>query len=121
MIGAVRKSARTRAACENGRMHMRVSRRKRQAGVTLIEFAIAMAVTTVAIGATMLAFKDATQANQNVTQREDIADNMRAGLNMLEQDLIQTATGIPTGGISVPATAAAGACTSGVTNILRPT
>ncbi len=94
---------------------------KKQTGFTLIEFAVAMGVTAVALAATMLAFRDATQVNQNVTLNEDIADNMRAGLNMMEQDLIQTATGVPTGGISIPAKAAAGACTSGVTNVLRPT
>jgi hypothetical protein len=94
---------------------------RKYAGFTLVEFAVAMGVTTVALAATMMAFRDATQVNQSVTLNEDITDNMRAGLNMMEQDLIQTATGIPTGGISVPAKAASGACTSGVTNILRPT
>src|SRR5271155_4344567 len=102
-------------------MATRLSRMKKQMGFTLLEFAIAMGVTTVALAATMVAFRDATQVNQNVNLNEDITDNMRAGLNMMEQDLIQTATGIPTGGISVPAKAATSACTSGVTNILRPT
>ena len=92
---------------------MRLSRMKKQLGFTIIEFTIAMAVTIVALAATMLAFRDATQANQNVTQREDIADNMRAGLNLLEQDLIQTGTGIPTGGISIPSNVASGSCTTG--------
>jgi len=99
---------------------MRLSRMKKQLGFTIIEFTIAMAVTIVALAATMLAFRDATQANQNVTQREDIADNMRAGLNLLEQDLIQTGTGIPTGGISIPSNVASGSCTTGYANITRP-
>jgi hypothetical protein len=92
---------------------------KRHAGFTLVEFAIAMGVTTIALAATMLAFRDATQVNQNVTLNEDIADNMRAGLNMMEQDLIQTATGIPTGGIALPAIGN-GTCPSGYVNINRP-
>ena len=99
---------------------MKLSRFKKHAGFTLVEFAIAMGVTTIALAATMLAFKDATQANQQVTLREDIADNMRAGLNQLEQDLIQTGTGIPTGGIAVPSAAPSGSCTSGYANIGRP-
>jgi hypothetical protein len=92
---------------------------KKQLGFTLVEFTIAMAVTIVALGATMLAFKDATSANQNVTLKQDIADNLRAGLNLMEQDLIQTGTGIPTGGITIPSTPN-GTCTGGYANVLRP-
>lgn len=94
---------------------------KKLAGFTLVEFAIAMGITTVALAATMLAFRDATQVNQNVSLNEDIADNMRAGLNLMEQDLIQTGTGIPTGGIAIPEKAATAACTSGITSVKRPT
>ena len=83
-------------------MAKKLSRRKKSLGFTLVEFAIAMGVTTVALAATMLAFRDATQVNQNVTLGEDLTDNMRAGMNMMEQDLIQTGTGIPTGGITLP-------------------
>lgn len=101
-------------------MATRLSRRKKRAGFTLVEFAIAMGITTVALAATVLAFRDATQVNQNVALNEDIADNMRAGLNLMEQDLIQTATGIPTGGIAIPAKANA-TCTSGFANVKRPT
>ncbi|HME11427.1 MAG TPA: type II secretion system protein [Candidatus Acidoferrum sp.] len=93
---------------------------KKQAGFTIIEFSIAMGVTAIALAATMLAFMNATQANQNVTLREDIADNLRAGLNQMEQDLIQTGTGIPTGGITIPSAAPSGGCTAGYSNIGRP-
>jgi len=99
---------------------MRLSRMKRQAGFTLVEFIIAIGITGVALAATMLAFRDATQVNQNVSLSEDMTDNMRAGLNMMEQDLIQTATGIPTGGISLPANTKTAACTSGITAVNRP-
>src|SRR5271163_2118102 len=102
-------------------MATRLSRMKKQVGFTLVEFMIAMGVTGVALAATMLAFRDATQVNQNVSLSEDMTDNMRAGLNLMEQDLIQTATGIPTGGISLPANAGTATCTSGVTNVNRPT
>ena len=101
-------------------MATRLSRGNKRAGFTLVEFVIAMAITTVALAATVLAFRDATQVNQNVALNEDIADNMRAGLNLMEQDLIQTATGIPTGGIAIPAKANS-TCTSGFTNVKRPT
>ncbi len=75
---------------------------KKQSGFTLVEFSVAMAITMVALLATVMAFRMATYSNQNVTQREDMADNIRAGLNLLEQDVIMTGMGIPTGGITIP-------------------
>jgi len=99
---------------------MRTLEMKKQSGFTLIEFTIAMAVTLVALMATVMAFRMATYSNQNVTQREDMADNIRAGLNLLEQDLIMTGMGIPTGGIAIPTFAATAACTGGTSNLARP-
>lgn len=93
---------------------------KRQSGFTLVEFSVAMAVTLVALLATVMAFRMATYSNQNVTQREDMADNIRAGLNLLEQDVIMTGMGIPTGGITIPTFAATSACPGGTSNLARP-
>jgi len=93
---------------------------KKQSGFTLIEFTVAMGVTMVALLATMLAFKMATFSNQNVTQHEDMNDNIRAGLNLLEQDLIMTGMGIPTGGIAIPTFAATASCPGGTSNLSRP-
>ena len=75
---------------------------KKQLGFTVTEFMVAMLVTLIAIAAAMMAFRDATSANQNVALRSDMTDNLRAGLNLVEQDLIQTGTGIPTAGITLP-------------------
>ena len=77
---------------------------KKQTGFTLIEMMVAMGITLVALAATMIAFKDATYTNQSVTLKSDLSDNLRAGVNLIEQDLIQAGTGIPTGGIPVPYT-----------------
>jgi type II secretory pathway pseudopilin PulG len=85
---------------------------KKNSGFTLVELIIGMAVTMVALAAAVLIFRDSTRANNNVTQTSDMSDNMRAGLNLIVQDLIQTGTGIPTGGISIPNTAVAG-CNKG--------
>jgi prepilin-type N-terminal cleavage/methylation domain-containing protein len=93
---------------------------KKQSGFTLIEFTVAMAVTLVALLATVMAFRMATYSNQNVTQREDMADNIRAGLNLLEQDVIMTGMGVPTGGITIPTFAATTACPGGTSNLARP-
>lgn len=88
---------------------------KKKSGFTLVEIIIAMAVTMVAMAAAVLLFRDSTKANSNVTQSSDMSDNLRAGLNLVVQDLIQTGTGIPTGGISIPNTVNAAGC-----NIGRP-
>jgi len=86
---------------------------KKNSGFTLVEILVATAISMIALGAAMLMFRDSTKANNNVTQSADMSDNLRAGLNMIVQDLIQTATGIPTGGISIPNTANAAGCNTG--------
>ncbi|MGB2622561.1 MAG: prepilin-type N-terminal cleavage/methylation domain-containing protein [Candidatus Acidiferrum sp.] len=94
---------------------------KKQSGFTLIEFMVAMGITLIALATTMLAFKDATRTNQNVSLRSDLGDNLRASVNLLEQDLIQAGTGIPTGGIPIPYTAGPTSCPgSGGAPINRP-
>lgn len=86
---------------------------KKQSGFTLIELIIAMGVTAVVLSAAVLSFRDSTKANSTVTQKADMSDNMRAGLNLIVQDLIQTGSGIPTGGISIPNTVNAAGCNVG--------
>src|SRR6266850_697905 len=81
---------------------------KEKSGFTLVEIMIAIAVTMIALATAVLILRDSTRANSNVTQTADMSDNMRAGLNLIVQDLIQNGTGIPTGGISIPNTAHAG-------------
>jgi type II secretory pathway pseudopilin PulG len=86
---------------------------KKNSGFTLVEIIIAMAVTMVALAAAVLMFRDSTKANNKVTQSSDMSDNLRAGLNLVVQDLIQTGTGIPTGGIAIPNTVNAAGCNTG--------
>lgn len=94
---------------------------KKQSGFTLIEFMVAMGITMIALAATVLAFKDATTTNQNVTLKSDISDNLRASMNLIQEDLIQVAQGIPTGGIPIPYTPGPATCLgSGGAPINRP-
>jgi prepilin-type N-terminal cleavage/methylation domain-containing protein len=83
---------------------MTVQTIKKIAGFTLIELMIAMAVTLILLYVAVLAFRDASQSNQVVAQGSDMSENLRAGLNMIQLDLQQAGTGIPTGGISIPYT-----------------
>jgi type II secretory pathway pseudopilin PulG len=89
---------------------------KKKSGFTLVELMIGMAVTMVGLAAAVLVFRDSTRANTNVTQASDMNDNMRAGLNLIVQDLIQTGTGIPTGGVSIPNSG----CNSKARRVNRP-
>ena len=90
---------------------------KKNSGFTLVEIIIAMAVTMIAMSAAVLLFRDSTKANNSVTQNSDMSDNLRAGLNLVVQDLIQTGTGIPTGGISIPNS---GGCNAVAKRVKRP-
>jgi type II secretory pathway pseudopilin PulG len=92
---------------------------KKNSGFTLVELIIGMGITMVALAAAVMMFRDSTRANTNVTQTSDMSDNMRAGLNLIVQDLIQTGTGIPTGGISIPNTPNASGCNTGA-KVKRP-
>ena len=77
---------------------------RNSAGFTLIELMISMSVTLVLLYAAVSMFRNASQSNQVVTQASDMTDNLRAGLNLIQQDLQQAGTGIPTGGIPIPYT-----------------
>jgi prepilin-type N-terminal cleavage/methylation domain-containing protein len=83
---------------------MVMKRNKKLAGFTLIELMIAMAVTLILLYAAVMAFRDASRTNQVVTLNADMADNLRASLNMITTDLQQAGSGIPTGGIPIPFT-----------------
>ena len=75
---------------------------RKQAGFTMVEFMIAMAVTLVVLGAAVAAFMDTTRTNQRVNAAADMNDNLRAALNMVRQDIVVAGEGIPTGGIAIP-------------------
>jgi prepilin-type N-terminal cleavage/methylation domain-containing protein len=95
---------------------------KKQSGFTLVEMMVAMAVALVALAATVAAFRDSAHTNQRVALKSDISDNLRAGMNFIQQDLIQAGTGIPVGGISIPNSGSPSAgCPSGVSALNRPT
>jgi len=87
---------------------------KKQTGFTLIELMVGITISLIVLAAAMAIFNDAVRSNQVVTLRADMTDNLRAGLNLIQQDLLQVGTGIPTGGIAIPNTPnAAGTCNVG--------
>jgi len=80
---------------------------RRQKGFSLIEVMISMAILLIVIGATLSTLTDALHANEAVTGMADMQDNMRAGMNLMVRDIVQSGSGIPIGGLPIPFTAAA--------------
>ena len=95
--------------------HAHATRRRPadEAGFTLMELLTSMTVTLIVVGLTLSAFTEAQRANSLAGLVLDTNQNLRAGLNFMVRDLVQTGTGIPTGGIPVPSGA-------GATPINRP-
>jgi prepilin-type N-terminal cleavage/methylation domain-containing protein len=81
---------------------------RKQSGFTLLEMLVAIAVTLVVVGAALGALNDAARMNQGVALSADMEENLRAGMNLMVRDLIQTGEGIPIGGIPIPTGGSAG-------------
>ena len=75
---------------------------RRQAGFTLVEALTALAVMSIILAATLGALTSAMKTTQGVTEMADTQENLRAGMNYMIRDLIQTGEGIPQNGITIP-------------------
>src|SRR5262249_18951068 len=100
---------------------MNTQKKSKQAGFSLLELLVSVGVTAVILGATMLAFRDAANTQRGVAYSSDMNDNLRAGLNLIQQDLILAGTGIPTGGIPIPNTPDSSGTCNTATPTNRPT
>lgn len=87
---------------------------KREAGFSLIEMLVAVAILVTIVGACLAALTQGIQATQGVSLMADTQENLRAGLNYMVRDLVQAGESIPQGGIPLPNTAA------GVVNVNEP-
>jgi prepilin-type N-terminal cleavage/methylation domain-containing protein len=86
---------------------------KREAGFSLIELLVSVAILVVIVGSTLAALSQGVKATQGVTLMADTQENLRAGLNYMVRDLVQAGESIPQGGIPLPNNA-------GVTSINEP-
>jgi len=75
---------------------------KRQAGFSLIELMISVALLVLVVGATLRALMDAQHANEAVVLMADTQANMRAAMNFMVRDITQSGDGLPQGGITYP-------------------
>ena len=76
---------------------------KRNAGFSLLEMLVAMAVTVIVVIVSLDALTQAQHATEGVSLMANMTENLRAGMNSMSQDLILAGSGIPQGGISIPA------------------
>jgi len=86
---------------------------RREKGFTLIEVLVAITVLSLIVAATLGTLTNAFHATEAVSLMADTQQNLRAGLNYMTRDFLQTGEGIPLGGITIPNT-------SGVSAVNRP-
>lgn len=80
-------------------MRQRLLHSSDQRGFSLPELLIALLITLVVMGGTMMAFKDAVGLSRASQQRIDLDDNMRVALDLLVRDFISIGDGLPNGKI----------------------
>jgi len=72
-------------------------------GFTLVELLMAMAITTVILGATMLAMNDAIKATDSASQITGLNNGLRTAMDLVVRDIMQVGQGLPAGRvISLP-------------------
>ncbi len=76
---------------------------KRAEGFSLVELLVALAVTGLVLGATLGSFNDALGLQEKAALMADLEQNLRSGMSLMVRDFVQAASGIPTGGIPIPA------------------
>lgn len=75
---------------------------RRERGFTLIELLVAITVLSLIVAATLGTLTDALHTTEAVSLMADTQQNLRAGLNYMVRDMLQTGEGIPLGGITIP-------------------
>jgi len=66
-------------------------------GFTLVELLVSMAITTIILGTTMATMGDAVKATDTATQITTLNSNLRAAMDLMIRDLMQTGQGLPAG------------------------
>ena len=79
-----------------------MKRMKPEAGYSLMELMVAVAIMVVISGATLQTLSDATYANEGVTLLANSQENLRAAMNYMVKDIVEAGEGLPQGGITIP-------------------
>ena len=96
---------------------MRVNRKTRARGFSMIELMVAMAVGLIVVGAATQLFQSAMKSTMLVTEQAEMQQNVRTALNLVARDVSMAGSGLPPGGLALPygvnATASHYACAPG--------
>ena len=74
---------------------------KRQAGFTILEMLVSIAITVTIVGVAVGALMQAQNASQIVGYQANTQENLRAAMHFIVRDLTQAGEGIPQGGITI--------------------
>src|SRR5262245_22956393 len=66
-------------------------------GFTLVQLLIAMAITTVILGTTMMAMTNAIKANDSAAQITALNNSLRTAMDLMVRDVMQLGQGLPAG------------------------
>jgi prepilin-type N-terminal cleavage/methylation domain-containing protein len=66
-------------------------------GFTLVELLVTMAITTVVLGATMLAMTDAIKATESAKLITGLNNGLRTAMDLMVRDVLQAGQGLPAG------------------------
>lgn len=80
---------------------------KREKGFTLVEVLVSVSLMLIVLGATLGTLTTAIHATEAITLMADTQENLRAGLNYMVRDFLQTGEGLPQGGLTIPNTGGA--------------
>jgi prepilin-type N-terminal cleavage/methylation domain-containing protein len=80
---------------------MKMSIENSQRGFSLLEMLIAASIGVGAILAMTSMFKSAMSTTFTVTQRAEVQQNMRAGIELMTKDLSMAGAGLPSGGLQL--------------------
>lgn len=72
-------------------------RRADARGFTLVELLVTMAITTIVLGATMLAMSDAMKATESANLITGLNNGLRTAMDLMVRDVLQVGQGLPAG------------------------
>ncbi len=81
---------------------MAIQKSNREAGFTLVELMVSMALGLIVMASMASLFKMGLNSTMLVTQRAETQENMRAALNLMVKDISMAGAGLPSGGIQLP-------------------
>jgi prepilin-type N-terminal cleavage/methylation domain-containing protein len=73
-----------------------------EAGFSLVELLVAMAIVLVIMGSTLVSLKNAYRSNESAKAVTSVNNNLRIGIDLMVRDLIQVGQGLPNGSVQVP-------------------